>query len=356
MYEQLYKIYEKKGDYKNSFFYLKNFKLLNDSIFNEKNLRKTTEQEYIYQFDTERQLIERQNQEKEAIAKAKEKLNTIIIAILAIGICLVTLLLVFLYRSYRQKHHFNNLLEKQKEEIEEKNSQLKEFNEGKDKFFSILAHDLKSSFNSILGFSDLLSSPSTTYTADEIQKMSSAIHTSAQNTYKLLENLLTWSKTNVGVVGFKPVQFNLDELIDGNKPDWTAMAVQKNIEIECKYLNNCTIFADREMINTILRNLVTNAIKFTPVGGRIEITTGLNNDGTQITVADTGIGMTQEEIDDLFIVGKISTRPGTHNEMGTGLGLLICKEFVDRHNGQIWIESEPERGSKFTFMIPKNGI
>jgi signal transduction histidine kinase/Flp pilus assembly protein TadD len=350
--EQLYKIYEVSGDYKNAFANLKDFKTYSDSVFNEKNIRQSAEQEYLYKLEVERQEMEAERQKKEEIVQSEQKLNRSIIIILASGIIVVSILLVFLLRSYRQKKRINSLLAAQKAEIEEMNSQLKVFNEGKDKFFGILAHDLKGSFNSILGFSNLLSSPVSNYSVDEVREMSQAINSSAINTYKLLENLLTWSRTNVGIVGFNPVCFKFCDVISANKSEWESNAAQKNVSIKFSASGDCTLFADRDMVETIVRNLIANAIKFSNDGGNIEVVVSNQDDGIQVSVCDTGIGMSQEDVDALFVVGLVKSRPGTHQEPGTGLGLLICNEFVKRHNGKIWVESKVGEGSKFMFHIP----
>lgn len=352
IYEQLHQIYREAGDYKNAYESLINFKMYSDSIFNEKKVRQVAEQEFVYRLEAQKQAIDSENQKRETLSKTESRMHRTVIYILGIGILVVLVLLFLIHRSNKAKQHINRMLASQKSVIEKKNKILKEFNEGKDKFFSILAHDLKSSFNSILGFSNILASDEEEFSKEETRMMATAIHAASTNTYKLLENLLSWSKSNVGMVGFHPTTFQLCELISANRPVWDAAADAKHIKVSCVANGDCNVFGDRDMINTILRNLITNAIKFTPDHGEVTINTMNNSKGIEIEVADTGIGISEEAIADLFIIGKINSRPGTHNEMGTGLGLLICKEFVQKHDGKIWVESEVGKGSRFKVFFP----
>jgi signal transduction histidine kinase len=247
-------------------------------------------------------------------------------------------------------------LQKQKEQLEKnvelKTAELKELNASKDKFFSIIAHDLKNPFTTIIGFSELLNEDLDTHNDEKIREYTKLIHTSAVQTFRLLENLLEWANSQRGNLPFDPAKINLSELLKEELGMLKDMAVEKNIEIKNKVSENITIFADRNMIKTILRNLISNAIKFTCRNGKVEVSSVLENNIAEISVADTGIGMDEDTFAKLFrIDANLSTR-GTENEKGTGLGLFLCKEFVERHGGRIWAESKKGRGSVFRFVIP----
>jgi signal transduction histidine kinase len=247
-------------------------------------------------------------------------------------------------------------LKTQKEQLEKnvelKTAELKELNASKDKFFSIIAHDLKNPFSTIIGFSELLNEDLFSHNDEKIREYTKMIHTSAVQTFRLLENLLEWANSQRGNLPFDPAQINLRDLLKEEFGMLNDMAAEKNIEIQNTVSENVTIFADKNMIKTILRNLISNAIKFTCRNGKVVVSSVLENGIAEISVADTGIGMTEDTIAKLFrIDANLSTR-GTENEKGTGLGLFLCKEFVERHGGKIWAESKNGNGSVFRFVIP----
>jgi two-component system sensor histidine kinase/response regulator len=233
-----------------------------------------------------------------------------------------------------------------------KTAELNELNASKDKFFSIIAHDLKNPFNTIIGFSDMmkesirLNDPATFYEYTEM------INTSAIQTLRLLENLLEWANSQRGNLSFTPVPVNLSEIVKDEFIMVDEMATGKNIELKSFIPETLTFVADKNMIRTILRNLITNAVKFTHKNGQVQVNAINYNDNIEISVSDNGIGMSKETIAKLFrIDANLSTR-GTENEKGTGLGLFLCKEFAEKHNGNIWVESEEGKGSTFKFLLP----
>ena len=232
---------------------------------------------------------------------------------------------------------------------------LKDSNNTKDKFFSIIAHDLKSPFNAILGFSNILVENHKNYDIEKRDMMINAVDKSANSAFKLLENLLTWSHSQSGKITFTPEKLHLKILLTETMYELQASANQKEIQLTETISNNEMIFADKSMITTILRNLISNAIKFTNKNGNIIISSNKqeNSNFIEISVKDTGVGISKDRIDDLFRIDKDTSTQGTENETGTGLGLILCKEFVEKHGGKIWVESEIEKGSKFIFSIPK---
>ena len=234
-------------------------------------------------------------------------------------------------------------------------AKLLESNKTKDKFFSIIAHDLKSPFNAILGFSDILLERHKEYDDEKREEMINYVNISALRAFKLVENLLTWSHSQSGAIKYLPENFHLKILLFETISALQGQADKKNIEILDSISENELIYADKNMLATILRNLISNAIKFTPKNGNIVISSKRqeNSNFLEISVADTGIGIPKNTIDNLFRIDKNTSTQGTENETGTGLGLILCKEFVEKHGGEVWVESEEGKGSTFLFTIPK---
>jgi signal transduction histidine kinase len=240
-------------------------------------------------------------------------------------------------------------------ELQKKNLELSELIALKDKFFSIIAHDLRAPFSGFLGLTEVLSEQYNALSLEEIRDFGYSLKESALNLYKLLENLLEWSWIQRHAMLFNPNNQNASEIIDQNIDLLSQIAKDKSINLIKSYYPNIDLFFDSEMLNTILRNLISNAIKFTPMGGIVEV--GIKQVfinmqyETCFFVKDFGVGMSQEKIENLFKLAKQITSLGTNNEKGSGLGLILCKEFVEKHGGKIWVESEVDKGSTFYFTI-----
>lgn len=239
----------------------------------------------------------------------------------------------------------------------ENEARLKELNATKDKFFSIIAHDLKGPFNSIMGFSDLLIRQIQERDYEGIGKYAMIIKNSSQRAMNLLMNLLEWSRSQTGSMVFKPEELNISTLINEVSQLFIDAARQKSLLLYARPSQEIIVLADRSMILTILRNLISNAIKFTHPGGEIIISTNCTKNECEVIVADNGVGIKKEAIDKLFRIDTSYSTIGTNDEVGTGLGLILCKDFIDKHKGRIWVESErgskTERGSTvFHFTIP----
>ena len=238
------------------------------------------------------------------------------------------------------------------EEIRNKNNQLRLINSEKDKLFSIIAHDLRSPLSAFIGLTELMSGKDHSLSASEMQKFAGSIHNTATNLYGLLENLLLWSGTRQGSLPFVLRHLSLRSLVKDAIVTLNEIAENKNIEISCDISNDITVYADANALQTILRNLTSNALKFTPYGGKISIAArSVADDKTEIEVTDTGIGIDKEMIGKLFSIDNNINRPGTDGEPSTGLGLLLCKEFIEKHNGAIRVTSEVGKGSRFYFVI-----
>ena len=234
----------------------------------------------------------------------------------------------------------------------ESEKQLQNVNAMKDKFFSIIAHDLKNPFNAILGFSNLLYEAYDNFDEKQRKTFIKNICEASEGTFKLLQNLLEWSRTQTGNIEFNPVNVYLNPLIKENISVIKSVADNKNIKISTTIPPRTKVFADENMIKTVIRNLLSNAIKFTESEGEVYISATKNEEFIEICVADTGIGVDNKNLKRLFRIDDQYKTIGTEEEQGSGLGLILCKEFVEKNGGQIWAESELGKGSKFKLTLP----
>ena len=272
-------------------------------------------------------------------------------------IILVSIILILI--RIRLHNAYNKLLIKEiaerkqvEEEIKRKSEQLELTNREKDKFFSIIAHDLRSPFNAFLGLTEIMAEELNTLTQDEIKSIAESMKRSARKLFSLLENLLQWSKMQQGIYEFQPIKINLKSIINHNIELYKESCKNKNINVNNNINDNIEIEADAPMINSIIRNLISNAVKFTPRNGSITIYFKIiNENNVEIFIQDTGIGMNEDFKTKLFKIDEQTSRTGTEGEASTGLGLLLCKEFVEKHGGIIKIESEEGKGSTFSFTM-----
>jgi signal transduction histidine kinase len=235
--------------------------------------------------------------------------------------------------------------------------ELQELNSSKDKLFSIIAHDLKNPFFGVIGLSQLLIEDFEEMNNDEKIEMLREIHDIGHNAHAILENLLDWSRQQTGRICYEPYLFDISELININIRAAKQQAFLKNITVvPVNSEKNIQVFADENMINTVLRNLISNAIKFTHPGGKVVITTDMKEDFVEISVKDNGVGMSESTIKSLFKTDTTVRSFGTKGEKGTGLGLILCKEFVERNKGILKITSKENSGSTFTFSVPTKEI
>jgi len=241
---------------------------------------------------------------------------------------------------------------KAEEEINLKNEQLQAINAEKDKFFSIIAHDLRGPLSAFVAATQILTEEIQTMEIEEIKDITLSMKTSASNIYSLLENLLEWSRLRRGGMDFVPVKLNLKKIIGESIAVLSESASKKGIEIETTIPDKLEILADNHMFESVIRNLISNAIKFTTQGGKVKVTAHSKEDhSTEIKISDSGIGISPGLISRLFQINEKTSRPGTDGEPSTGLGLLLCKEFIEKHGGKIWVESEVGLGSTFSFSI-----
>lgn len=250
------------------------------------------------------------------------------------------------------KDQLEEELTRQKIMIEKQRKELESINATKDKFFSIIAHDLKNPFASLIGASDFLVNSSDELSPEQLKSFHEIINQSARTGYRLLENLLEWARMQTGTMAFKPKMVDLWNLVNEVVILLTGSAEQKDINLIARIDENLSAIVDENMINTVVRNLVSNAIKFTGRGGEIIVSSMLTDHFIEITVSDNGIGIPKDKIGKLFRIDEKMIQNGTENETGTGLGLILCKEFIERHKGKIRVESDLGKGSKFIFTIP----
>lgn len=241
--------------------------------------------------------------------------------------------------------------------IQQKNEELNSINAQKDKFFSIIAHDLRSPFQGFLGLTKTLSEEYLTFSINEMIEINSSLYKAAVNLYKLLENLLEWTRIQSGKMNFNPELINVAFLIGLNLESIKQSAAMKEISIESNVPDSLQVFADEKMIGTVIRNLLSNSVKFTNRGGKVLISANeLNRDNIEIRVEDNGIGIPKEVIDNLFRVDVRTNTEGTEGEPSTGLGLVLCNEFIKKHDGEIFVESEVGKGTTFSFHLKKENL
>lgn len=343
--------YFKMNDFKNAYQYLIIAKNENDSLMNEQKLKSITELQEKY---------EREKRDKEILLLQKENtIQTYFRNSLLIITLMLTVIIGFVVKAYTSKRNTNfKLIEKnnqatmQKEALQLLNEQLKETNATKDKFFSIIAHDLKSPYQGLLGYSQLLSKEYSTLTEEEKISFIGNIEKLSSNTYKLLENLLEWARLQTGKINFLPEKFDL--MLELYPTISLLKQTSQNKKIDFTYSIDKTISvnADVNMVSTIVRNIVANAIKFTHQGGKVVLTSSIKGDYVEIAVRDNGVGIKPEKLETLFKIDQSTSTEGTASEKGTGLGLLLCKEMIERHGGKIWVKSRENEGSTFFFTLP----
>ena len=343
MNKHLAKIYSALDQYEKAYDYKYHEVCIADSIYNSNITRNMLQLETLNKIEQKENQIKDLEQENFIQELSLSRENTIrnyLIFVLSLSLIII---LMFFY-FYRSKYRANIELEKTKKHLDELNAT-------KDKFFSILAHDLRNPFNSILGLSNILKQKHRSMDVDKRDKIIQAIYESSSNNYALLNNLLEWSRTQREKIIFSPESFIINELTEKAKDIHASDADRKEIKIIIDP-ETVTINADKNMINTVLRNLISNSIKYSNHGDKIHVNFLKSNSETRISVSDTGIGINEIDQQRLFEIGNNFQIEGTAGEKGTGLGLIICKEFIDMHHGKIWVDSEPGKGSTFHFTIP----
>ena len=358
-YKHLSEVYTKLGQFEKALSTYQQYIKEKEAIFSEENKQTIAELRAKYE-------IEKKDKENERLRHSQQLNNAQIRnQQLIIGFVLFILLgsfvlsIIFHGRyQLNQKLNIelslkNKKIEDQQNNVEKLNIDLKEANRTKDKFFSIVAHDLKSPFNSLLILTKLLLDDYDTFTNEERRKFISQIKSSAENTYSLLENLLQWASAQSDKTIIVKEKIELAKLSDEAITLLTPIARHKKIKLISSIQNDLVGFADKNMISTVLLNIVSNAVKFTDHQGRIEISGYENNNHVEVVISDSGVGISEKNMKKLFKPGEKFQTIGTDREKGTGLGLILCKEFVEKNDGKIWVDSEEGKGSRFYFSLPK---
>jgi signal transduction histidine kinase len=272
---------------------------------------------------------------------------------------LVSTAIVVMIYIYLLKSRTNRLLTHQNQQISQANEALRkseknlmELNATKDKFFSIISHDLKNPFSSLLSISDLMVDSFDDTEREDHKAGFKKINQSVKHLLDLLENLLTWSRSQRGRIKYDPVRFNLSTLVQENINLHKLLAEKKGIMLLASETDEVYAYGDRDMINSVIRNLVTNAVKFTDRDKKVEIQVKPGDNKVEVSIVDEGIGIPAEQVDKLFRIDEKYKSTGTAGEKGTGLGLIICREFVEKNGGEISVESSPGKGSVFSFTVP----
>jgi len=363
VYREFSIFYKKQADYQNALYYFEKYATIRDSLYSENTSRNIAEMQTKY--DTNK----KQNQIDSL--KNEQKLHTAYQLFFILAIIFISSFGIMVYLRYRDKKKTNSLLEKEIEirkkkesELLESQKMLTEANATKDKFFSIISHDLKNPFGAILGMAELLEDDYETLSDEDRIQIIQQIFKSAQHTYSLLDDLLAWSRAQRGLMSFNPIETDVLSLCRENIDFISSAALRKNIQIDCTVPSGVKIVADQNMLTSIVRNLLSNAVKFSYPGGKVVVSSCKFTENTtdeprhffEITVKDNGVGINPENQKKLFRIEEKFKSYGTLKESGNGLGLIICKEFVEIHGGRMKVASEPGKGSLFGFILPVNPL
>lgn len=351
LYLALSEVHQKMGNYKLALDNHILFSLYTDSVAEKSKVSQIANLEKQYETEKKENEIIRLQARQELTDVQLEK-NKQLKQLAFITASLLLIFVFFVLFRYFDKIRVNKELEAKNKQIEESENELRIINAAKNKFFSIIAHDLKNPLHTIMGYSDLLSKDYGLFTDKERRKFAGDINQSTNSLFRLLQNLLEWSKAKTGNLKANPMEFELKRIIDNSLGVLRSMAENKQLNIQTKYDTELKIYADPLMIETVIRNLLNNAIKFTPENGHIEISALKLDNHINISIKDSGVGLSKEDIQNLFKIDSKVKRKGTNQEDGSGLGLILCQEFVEMNSGSISVISSPGKGSTFIITLP----
>lgn len=346
-YNQLSQLWEKKSDFKKSLLYYKQYKQLEDSLFSQELQGKLLRSQLRFETearDSQIALLSEKDAHQSSELRKQEFVRNILVVVMALSV----ILLISVYRSGRRRRQINTLLLQHQEEMEKRSEELERLNQVKDKFFSIISHDLRSPINALSGLLDLLDKGAVS--ASELPKHIKELKARFNHTRTLLNNLLDWTLLQMDKLSVQAAKIDIYNIVEENIQLLTSVQ-SKDIRLINEVPRNAIGFADSNTINLVIRNLITNAIKFTNDGGIVRIATREKDSEWLVSVKDNGVGMNNEVLKMLFDKTAPYTTRGTANEKGTGLGLILCKEFVEKNGGRIWVESEEGKGSTFFFTL-----
>jgi signal transduction histidine kinase len=348
-FNQLSSLWEMKGDHKKSLQYFKRFKQLEDTLFSQDMQAKLLRDQIRFETeskDSQIAALSQQQSSTEGALKRQEFVRNILVVVVALS----AILLISVYRSGQRRRQINTLLVRHQQETEKRSEELERLNQVKDKFFSIISHDLRSPINALSGLLDLLDKGAVS--PNELPKHIRELRTRFNHTRALLNNLLDWTLLQMDKLNLQKGKIDLKKLVDENI-QLLGEAPGKEIRLVNEVAPNSIGYADSNTINLVIRNLITNALKFTNDKGEVRVSAIPRDNEWVVSVKDNGVGMAPEVLRILFDKTAPYTTRGTANEKGTGLGLILCKEFVEKNGGRIWVESAEDYGSSFYFTLPK---
>ncbi|MBI9053947.1 MAG: tetratricopeptide repeat-containing sensor histidine kinase [Bacteroidales bacterium] len=342
-YKCLYDMYKQKIEFQKALYYFELFTDLKKERLDQETKKEIAELEIQYESNEKQKEIELLNKQNE--------FNQKIIIILSLAFFVFIVLLILLYIQSRSKKKAFKLLSIKNDKITEQSKILDNLNTTKDKFFSIISHDLKGAIGGFLTQTEFLAEDFNNQQPNDMHDLLKKMNLSSKQLYLLLENLLEWSRTQTESIKPNPEKFNLKELVDGILLIFKTKLQEKNIKVNVYISDETTVFADFNMISTVFRNLILNAIKFSYPDSSFEISSEIDLPNVQIKIKDQGVGISEKNIQKLFDISQSFSNPGTNREKGSGLGLIICKEFIETNGGEIWVESKLKTGSSFIFTL-----
>lgn len=356
-YEVLSRLYKTTSETDKATTFQNLSKEIKDSLYNDSTLKQLADLQLRFESEKKQRQIDVQQKQQEVLAsellRERQFRNSIIAALVSVVLAFI----VFIYLFTQNKRIAQSLIKQKKEleqttrEILKQKEELGQLNNVKDRFFSIISHDLRNNLTTMKLYFDLVGNPD--YVPDEDNAaLTKQISSSVENTIDLLENLLVWAQAQIKGVDFNPHQLDVSALVQDNINLLSGTAHHKNITLVNNTQAGLSVFADVDMINLVVRNLISNAIKFTYAGGMVNISAESKGNMVELEIADNGVGIGKESMDKMFTKTQNPTTLGTGNEKGTGLGLLLCKEFVERNGGQITVKSTEGKGSIFTVSLP----
>jgi len=358
-YHALYELHKMRGNFQLALEYYLNYAAIHEAMMNVESRTSIANLESSYDLVNKEKEIERLEKENITSQLNLQREKSLRNYLISISVFLMVLGIIIAFSLVRNRR-MNLMLKHKNQELEELNDRLTKYseeldksNQTKNRLISIISHDLKNPFHSLMGFSDLLVHEAERFSDEEKLSFYKSINDTSKKAFELLENLLDWTRLQTSEIPFNPADLHVTETIQSVLDLLKSHANDKGIVMQTDVTEETIVYADSRMFETVLRNLVSNAVKYTPYGGKISISAQDQNEVIRFNVKDTGVGMDEVQVANLFNVDKKASRPGTNNELGTGFGLILCREFVKKNRGELSVESSPGKGSTFSFTVPK---
>jgi len=358
-YYELYELHKRRGNYQLALAYYLSYTEIREAMMNVESRTSIANLESRYDLvhkEKEIERLEKENITSQLELQREKSLSNYLIS-LAVFLMLLGIIIAFSLVRNRRK---NLMLKHKNHELEELNVRLTKYSEEldglnhtKNRLISIISHDLKNPFHSLIGFSELLVNEAERFSEEEKLSFYKSMNDTSKKAFELLQNLLDWTRLQTSEIPFNPADLQVKETIESVLDLLNSHARDKGIVMQIDVSDETFVYADSRMFETVLRNLLSNAVKYTPYGGKIIISALDQNEVIRFGVEDTGVGMDEEQVSNLFNIDKKASRPGTNNELGTGFGLILCREFVKKNSGELSVVSIPGKGSTFSFTVPK---